>query len=174
MGVVGDGEVGGWRGETGVGVGVGGDVEAEVVAGVFVVVGGGMEVEGGVEEVVLGRVWDGEGEVVGVELGGEDARSAVDVEVVGVVADFVDVSVEKRTGCDDERTVSGGVAKLGAEYGGVEAGAVLAGRLSVVDDHGREERGDVGAGRENRVNPERGCLMLSSAYEIHLPPYPAG
>ena len=168
MGVVGEVEL--W--EAGVRVGVGGEVEAEVVAGVFVgvVVGGGMEVEGGVEEVVLGRVWH---EVVGVELGGENACG----EVVGVVADFIDVSVWKRARGDDERTVAAAVVRvgiLGAEYGGVEAGAVLAGLWPVVDDHGGERRVDVAVGRGDHARTESIRPMLTSAYEIHLPlPYPA-
>jgi hypothetical protein len=162
VGVVGEGELG----EAGGGVGVGGEVEAEVVAGVLVVVVG---VEGGVEEVVRGRVWHGEGEVVGVELGGEDARG----EVVGVVADFIDVSVWKRARGDDERTVAttvAGVGKLGAEYGRVEAGAVLAGLGPVVDDHGGERRVDVAVGRGDHARTESIRSPAHSAYEIHLPP----
>ena len=161
VGVVGEVELG----ETGVGVGVGGEVEAEVVAGVFVgvLVVGGMEVEGGVEEVVLGLVWHGECEVARVELGGEDACG----EVVGVVADFIDVSVWKRARGDDERTVATvavGVRELGAEDGGVEAGAVLAGLGPVVDDHGGERREDVAVGRGDHARTESIPARVSHAH----------
>lgn len=63
MRVVGYVELGGGRGETGIGIWLGGEVETEVIAGgdcvfVGVLVVGGVEVEGGFEELLLGRVWD--------------------------------------------------------------------------------------------------------------------
>ena len=169
MGVVGYVELGGGRGETGIWILLGRDVETEVIAGgdcvfVGVLVVGGLEVEGGFEELLGGgRVWD---EVARVELGGEDARCAVYVEVVvGMVADFIDVSGKKRARGGDEltTTVTVGVGKLGAEDGGVEAGAVVAGLGAVVDDHGGEggvdvagSRGDHARKRANSIPPREG------------------
>lgn len=41
----------------------------------------------------------------------------MDVEVVGMVADFIDVSMKKRARGDDGRTVTTVTAKLGTEDG---------------------------------------------------------
>ena len=65
------------------------------------------------------------------------------------------------------------VGELCAEDGRVEAGAILAGLVAVVDDHVRGE--DVAAGRGDlaRAIPPQLLARLTSAYEIHLPlPYP--
>lgn len=63
MCVVGYVELGWGRGKTGIWIWLGGDVETEVIAGgdcvfVGVLVVGCLEVEGGFEELLLGRVWD--------------------------------------------------------------------------------------------------------------------
>lgn len=63
MGVVGYVELGGERGKTGIGIWLRRDVETEVIAGgdcvfVGVLLVGGLEVEGGFEELLRGRVWD--------------------------------------------------------------------------------------------------------------------
>lgn len=63
----------------------------------------------------------------------------------------------KRARGDDELTTTVAVrlGKLGAEYGGVEAGAVVAGLWAVVDDHGGERRVDVAGGRDDHARRER-------------------
>lgn len=70
-----------------------------------------------------------------------------------MVADFIDVSAEKRARGNDEltTTVTVGLGKLGAEDGGVETGAVVAGLWAVVDDHGGERGVDVAGGRDDHA-----------------------